>query len=419
MTYKEDIQEAKERLDAWWDGEILDRPVISYLIPRKRGKLGGYLDLLGEDWSLAQNHDAIEEAMNGFEERAALTFYGGETIPSYFPNYGPGIIAAIFGVKPKFESGTVWFKRPTELNEIIDLLEDVKFNQNNEWFSRLLKITEYAAQRAQNNYQVCLTDIGGVLDTLSSFLGPTNIILTMKRQPSLIDICREIILEKLLYLYDKLQGIIEKYCDGHSTWLNIWCRKSYYPIQCDFSAMLNPKWFKRFALPDIITQAEHMDYSIYHMDGPNQIPYLDDLLAVPEITGIQWVPGVGKSPMGSSEWIPLYKKIQSGGKNIVIDAPPEIIPSIYKNLNYKGLFARTFYRSEIIANLFLPSFLGGEEGKIIFNAIDWVKQQKKANMNRNDLEIFLTEKKIEADNRTKRDLLKEINSSMTDKTYFY
>ena len=128
MTYKEDNQEAKERLDAWWDGEILDRPVISYLIPRKRGKLGGYLDLMGEDWSLAQNHDAIEEAMNGFEERAALTIYGGETIPSYFPNYGPGIIAAIFGVKPKFESRTVWFKRPTELNEIIDLLKSMGFN---------------------------------------------------------------------------------------------------------------------------------------------------------------------------------------------------------------------------------------------------------------------------------------------------
>jgi 5-methyltetrahydrofolate--homocysteine methyltransferase len=418
MIYKEDIVDAKERLDAWWDGEIIDRPVISYCIPKKRGKLGGYLDLMGEDWSLAQNHDEIEKAMDGFEERTELTIYGGETIPSYFPNYGPGIIAAIFGVIPKFENRTVWFNRPTKPEEILDLLESVKLNQNNEWYNRLVKVTEYAAKRAQNKYHVSLTDLGGVLDTLSSFLGPANIILTMKRQPSLIDICREIIFEKLISLYDKLQGIIEKYCDGCNTWLNVWCRRRYYPIQCDFSAMLNPKWFKRFALPDIIAQAEHMDYAIYHMDGVNQIPYLDDLLAIPQITGIQWVPGAGKPPMGSSEWMPLYKKIQSAGKNIVIDTFPEKVPFIYKSLNHNGLFTRTLYRSEIIANIFLPSFIGGKDGKIIFDAIEWAEKHDKKSLNKNDLDKYLTEKKIEANNKTKRDLLKEINSSMSEKKYF-
>ena len=139
---KEDIAEAKERLKAWWDHEIIDRPVVSYYFPNQRGKSWGYLDLWGEVWDLAENFDGIEPSLDGFEERAKRTFFGGESIPSYFPNYGPGIVAAAFGVEPIVGKRTVWFNRPTKPEEIVSLLESVKLNQNNEWYSRLLKITE-------------------------------------------------------------------------------------------------------------------------------------------------------------------------------------------------------------------------------------------------------------------------------------
>ena len=356
MIFKDDIEEAKRRMDAWWDHEIIDRPVISYYYPKKRGKLGGYLDVMGEDWSLTENFDGIETSLDGFEKRAELTFFGGESIPNFFPNYGPGIVAAVCGIIPKVATRTVWFSRPTEPQDIINVLESVKLDQNNEWYSRLVKTTEYAAKNAEKKYQISVTDLGGVLDILSSFLGPSNMILTMKRQPNIIDKCREIIFEVLMKVYNRLLEIIAKYCDGCNSWLNLWSRKNYYMIQCDFSAMLNPKWFNRFVLPDIISQTEQLDYSIYHMDGPNQIKYLDEILAIPQLTGIQWVPGLGRSPQGSEEWIPLYEKIQKAGKNVFIDAAPELVPHIYKQLDPKGLFVRTFYRSERIANLYLPSF---------------------------------------------------------------
>ncbi|MHA2184567.1 MAG: hypothetical protein ACXAAI_06150 [Promethearchaeota archaeon] len=405
-------------MEAWWEHELIDRPVISYFYPKKRGKLGGYLDVIGEDWSLAENFDGIEASLDGYEKRAELTFFGGESVPSYFPNYGPGIVSAIFGVTPKVASRTVWFSRPTEPQDIIGLLEKAKLNQNNEWYSRLLKITEYAAERAGNNYHLSITDLGGVLDILSSFLGPSNILLTMKRKPEIIDTCREIILEKLLKVYDKLQEIISNHCDGCNNWLNVWSRKRYYTVQCDFSAMLNPKWFKRFALPDIIAQIEHMDCALYHMDGPNQIKYLDDLLNIPQLTGIQWVPGLGRSPQGADEWIDLYKKIQNAHKNVVIDAPAEFVPHLYKILENKGLFVRTFYNSERISNIYLPSFIGGEEGAIIFEIVNWAKKQGKNNVTREDVELLLNSKNREFDSRLKRNLLKETNSAMKEKLYF-
>jgi len=418
MLLKEDIEESKERMDAWWDHEIIDRPVISYYFSKKRAAIGGYLDALGQDWRLAKNPESIEETIDSFEKNALKTFYGGEAIPSYFPNYGPGIVAAIFGVEPKFQSETIWFSRPTKPEEIVSLLESVKLNQNNEWYSRILRITEYAVKRAKENYQVSITDLGGVLDILSSFLGPTNLLLTMKRKPHIIDTCREIILEKLIKVYDKLYETIKKNCKGFNAWLNVWCRKSWYPVQCDFIAMLNPKWFKRFALPDIITQIEHMDYSIYHMDGPYQIPFLDDFLSIPHLTGIQWVSGAGRQPQGSEEWIPLYKKIQKAGKNVVIDTISEKVPHLYRNLEHKGLYVRTLYSSKIIADFYLPPFIGGGDGKLIEEAISWVKSNKYPNLNKELLEEFLNTKQYEFDSGVKRQLLKQINSSLKEKLYF-
>jgi hypothetical protein len=240
----------------------------------------------------------------------------------------------------------------------------------------------------------------------------------MKRQPSIIDTCREIILEKLLKVFDKLQQIISCYCDGCNNWLNVWSRKRYYTIQCDFSAMLNPNWFKRFALPDIISQIEHMDCALYHMDGPNQIKYLEELVTIPQLNGIQWVPGQGKPPQGAEEWMSLYKKIQEAGKNLVIDAPPENVPHLYKILDPKGLYVRTFYRTERIAEQYLPSFLGGKEGEIIFKAVKWARKQGKKNFTREELDIFINSNDLEIENRLRRDLLKEINSAMKEKLFF-
>ncbi len=418
MEYKEDIEDAKERMSAWWDHEIIDRPVISYYYPKKRGKLGNFLDTVGENWSLAKDYDSIDKSLDGFEKRANESVFGGESIPFYLPNYGPGIMAAVFGVSPLFKSNTVWFSLPIKPENIIDHLESVKLDQNNEWYSRLLRITETAAKRAGKDYLVAVSDIGGVLDILSSFLGPTNIILTMKRNPATIDTCRTIILEKLLKVYDDLQNIISQYCDGCSCWLGVWGKKRWYALQCDFSAMLNPKWFKKFVLPDVVAQAEHMDYSIYHLDGPNALPFLDSFLSEPSITGIQWVPGAGNSPMGSKDWIPLYKKIQKAGKNLVIDAAPENISHLYKNLDSKGLFVRTFYRSEYIANEYLPRFASGREGGIVLDVIKWLEEQGETKFTKEVLDNFILSKNVEIDKKHGKDLLKEIYSSFSRQWHY-
>ncbi|MFW9928347.1 MAG: hypothetical protein ACFFD1_03060 [Candidatus Thorarchaeota archaeon] len=419
VIFKDDADEAKSRLEAGWDHEIVDRPVFSYYASKKRASLGGYLDARSDEWTLAQQPEEIETVLNGFEKRAESTFFGGESIPSFMPNYGSGIVSAMFGVIPKFQSQTVWFSRPTDPKDIISHLESVKFNQNNEWYERLLRVTEYAARRSKGAYQISVSDIGGVLDTLSSFLGPIGLILTMRRKPEIIDTCRRIILEKLLFLYDKLQNTIEKYCNGCNSWLNVWCRKRWYPVQCDFIAMLNPKWFKRFALPDIKAQINHMDYALYHMDGHYQIAYLKDLLSIPKLTGIQWVPGAGKAAQGEEAWMELYKTIQNAGKSVVIDTPPENVHHLYANLNPKLTYVRTYYFTKTVSKFYLPSFINDGGVPVVNDTINWCKEKRKIQISKDELDDFLLQKQIDLDKKTKKEILREINLALVTKHTFH
>jgi hypothetical protein len=352
---KKDVNGAKERMAAWWDHELIDRPVIAYSYRKLNFKRGVHFDR----WGLAQNVDDFTTQQQNFVKHARNRYYGGEFFPNFWPNYGPGIMAAVLGVVPQFKNGTMWFDMPIDISEIVSVLEDAKINDNNEWYSRLVKVTKYLVEKNLGEYWVGLSDLGGVLDILSSFLGPTKLIVNMRRKPDVIDTCRVIILEKLLKVYDDMQAVIDQGQLGCNSWMDVWCPKHYYPIQCDFSAMLSPKWFRRFALPDIVAQAEHMDYAIYHLDGPNELPYVDDLIAEPSITGIQWVPGIGQPAMEADDWFPLYKKIQSAGKNLVIDSSPFGVARLYKHLDARGLYVNTHMGTVIDAKIFRPKFVKG------------------------------------------------------------
>ena len=205
------FKRSRDRLTAWWNHEEPgDRPCIGFYYPRPDIPTGGIPDF----WYLAKHWDNFEGALAEFQAKWSTLYYGGECTPFYFPNYGPGIMAAVFGCEPKFGSGTVWFERPTSIEEIIPFLEQTELNSENQWYQRLFHITEVAAQQGGDTFHCAVSDLGGVLDILSSFLSPKQLLIAIQRQPQIVDRCREIILDKLLQVYDTLQGIIEQYRDG-------------------------------------------------------------------------------------------------------------------------------------------------------------------------------------------------------------
>lgn len=353
LGLEEDRIMAKERLKAWWDHEIIDRPVIQFSYPKLLYGWRGSPDY----WALIKPGATIKTVFDDFEKKIKGRFFGGERLPTFNLNYGPGALGETLGVEPKFANETVWYKKKMPPEDLIDYLETIEYNKSNTWYYRFLTELEYVARRAGKKYAIGIPSFGGVIDTLQFFLDFSTIVVKMRRDPEFIDTCRRLIQKKLIQLIEDCNAAVLNHSDGVSNWLRIWGSKDWYVLQEDMAYNLSPKYFKRFVLPDIIEQTESMEYSIYHLDGVNQLKHLDDLLEIPTLTGIQWVPGVQEKSPGSLKWLPYFKKIQKAGKNIVIGAAPEELRPIYKNLDPNGLLVSTGFPHVFSAKKHLPEFM--------------------------------------------------------------
>jgi hypothetical protein len=189
-------------------------------------------------------------------------------------------------------------------------------------------------------------------------------------------------------------------------------------MQSDFSVMLNQKYFERFVLPDLKEQAEFMDYSFYHLDGPEQIRFLDDILKV--VDGIQYVPGAkpGMPQDGADEWIPLYKKIQKAGKNIhmtILDCP--VVPKVYNKLDPKGLFVYAVYFTRGLAECYLPKFMGGDGGELVDKISGWINENNIEKIRRSTIREYTTKNNIQISKSLESQILTDLKKERTAFSY--
>jgi hypothetical protein len=100
--------------------------------------------------------------------------------------------------------------------------------------------------------------------------------------------------------------------------------------------MLSPEQARRFVLPALEEEAEFLDYSCYHYDGPGALVHFDDIMAIQAIDAVQWQPGAGQPPL--IEWMDLLKKIQAKGKSVYISATVNEVKEYHKELRPEKVF---------------------------------------------------------------------------------
>jgi 5-methyltetrahydrofolate--homocysteine methyltransferase len=74
--------------------------------------------------------------------------------------------------------------------------------------------------------------------------------------------------------------------------------------------------FDEFVLEDTTACAEHVDRTIYHLDGPSALQHVPRLLRIEALHCIQWIQGAGK-PYPAS-WTDLLNRIQAAGKTVQV-----------------------------------------------------------------------------------------------------
>ena len=332
MLYKENWEETKGRFLAWWNGDVLDRVALQVSapkdgctpreIPEPRTLIERWLNI---DWIL-------EDAEEGFRTQ----YYGGEAFPCFFPNLGPDACAAFLGADLEFRESTSWV---TPLIESWDALPEFRIDPENRWWRWMMNATEAAVKAGRGKYFVGIMDIRGGADFLASLRGRENFCLDLIDHPDEIRAIMAGLTPLWLEIFEACHQRVQEGGLGSSTWLSVWSPGRYHPLSMDELALMSAAMFEEFFLEDLLAELGSLDHSLFHLDGPDAIRHLDILLDVPELHGIQWVPGARYGSM--LPWIPLLKRIQSAGKLVHVSVRADEVEQLLRELSPKGLMLRT------------------------------------------------------------------------------
>ena len=331
--------EIKAKYNAFWKHDFDERAVLNIEVPSPASHTE-YPENTADRWeNTTWRKEAFSRYMNN-------TKYLAEGFPHYWINLGPGALAAMLGCEYTYFPYTVWFGKNPMIKEWSDM-DKVKLLPENPMNKLILDMTKEFCKTSKDSYVVCITDLGGVMDILDSFRGTEQLMYDMVDEPDKVLSAIEKIDNFWEEAFTQSYKILEKANKCMSAWIPIWCSKRWYPLQCDFSAMISPDDFKKFVMPSLVRSANFLDHSIYHLDGMGELPHVDMLLSIDRLDGIQWVPGAGKPALADDQWFPLYEKIQAKGKCLVlfgVDSPSDCL-YLLKNLSHKGLFISGCFKS--------------------------------------------------------------------------
>lgn len=331
MKYKPDFEQMIPRMQAWWNGELVDRACMDVSAPNgKEMRDPPEPSSLEEQWT---NQDMI---LDKAEAEMKTTYYAGESFPFFRPNLGPDFFAAILGGTIEYRESTTW------VAPFLDWDNPLAFEIETKGFywKWVMEITEKAAERAQGKFLVSAHDCHSGGDALLAMRGGMDICLDLFDHP-----------EKLHQAMDKLEKAVLKFHEafwqrieahgqkGHTTaWMRVWSPGRSSAVQLDLLALISPEQFREFFYHELQVQCNALDNVIFHLDGSDALKHLPILYELPNITTIQWVHGAGNGPM--TKWIHLLKEVQTNAKGLHLSCQPEDVETLLTELSSKGLFLR-------------------------------------------------------------------------------
>jgi len=332
-----DCPTVQERLDVFWHGAVIDRPLIAITCPAPPPHPH---PPTAPDELLAAWTDP-EYMLRSAEHEMESTVYLGEALPILVPNLGPDCFAAFLGAELTFlDSHTTWAKPFVE-----DLASwKPRLDPHNPWWQAMQRLLEAACEAAEGRFLVGMPDLHTGGDALAACRHPDRLALDLYDHPTELKRLMRELLPVAISVCDDYFSKAQRVQEGSTTWLRAYSRGRYTVLQNDFSGLCGPRMFEEFFLEDIRQMARYLDNSIYHLDGPSALANLPLLLELEELDAIQWVPGAGSKPM--AQWTDVLKRIQQAGKGLTIDcAPNEVLP-ILRELRPEGVLIFTQCASE-------------------------------------------------------------------------
>ncbi len=341
MYYKPDWTEARSRIEAWWNAEVIDRVAIAVCAPRAEPLRGHPHPGPAEP---ARAWTDIGYRVEAVEAYCAKTYFGGEAYPRLNPSMGPGTLALFLGATPTWMDDTVWFDPVLhELSQTTAL----EYDPDNRWWKVCQQLVADGMEHGRERYLVVLPDLIENLDTLASLRGTYALLLETLERPEAIHHVQRQLVPIYFEYYDRLFDVTHGQVLGSGFHLHgAWAPGRMAKLQCDIGVMLSSRHFDQLALPYFVQQCNELDHVLWHLDGEENLRHLDSILELPNLRAIQWVPGAGDLPERSSEWFPLYEKILGAGKSLELSVEIEDAEPLVRQLGPNGLLLRTTAASE-------------------------------------------------------------------------
>lgn len=305
-----DWEQRLARQDAFWRGEIIDRPVAHITFHQPNPDFPyppSHHTTISERWMDTQY---VAECVLA---RVMNIAYMGDALPQAWPNLGPEIFSAFFGCELEYSESTSWaIPNLKAWNEV----EKIKFREDNFYWQKILEMTDAFLHIGKGKFYTGLTDFHPNGDALAAFRDPLNLNMDLLDAPEKVKALTDYITKTFLDMLDFFFAKFTAAGQAIANWPGIVSTKQWGVPQCDFSCMISTPMFEEFFLPAIREECRRYEASLYHLDGPNALRHLDALLAIEELTAIQWVAGAGQGR--ASDWLPVYKKCQAAGKGLQI-----------------------------------------------------------------------------------------------------
>jgi hypothetical protein len=345
-TFKPDLAEAERRWQAFYLGELVDRPPVCVTAP-----LDGYPPPSPITYYEKVFGDLEAVVAHGLAN-AAATFWGGEAVPSFYPSFGPDEIAVFCG------TDLHWSPDSPDTNWSAPFVQDwedafpLHLQADHPLFQRQLALYRLAAERFNGRVLLVAPDLHTNMDLLSAVRGPQRLCLDLLDCPELVDQAmldaRQVF--KDLWAAINAAGRMSEtgYCLESGA---LYSREGSATLQCDFSIMMSPVMFRRWVVPALEEEAEIVRHVVYHWDGPGALVHTRDLLASRGMHSLSFVPGDGHGD--PVDHIPLLKSLQEAGKAVHVWGTPEQCQRMHRELHPERVFycTSTATRSEAEALL--------------------------------------------------------------------
>jgi hypothetical protein len=305
------LRSALARNEAFWKGELEEYPLLWVSVP---GAVPGApppapstdeLQWTDVDYQVAKTEDALSR-----------TYFAADALPVHNPWLGPDQFAAWLGGTLSFSTkdNTSWTH---PFIEDWQAIRDFRIDAHNRWWRIYQEILRASVDRGRGRWVTAYPDLHTGIDGLGAMRGPERLMLDFVETPALIAHAMTEMTRLWKEIVDTVSGIILPGGQGTTNWTYGWSEDRFVCVgQNDFSCLISPSMFDEFLLTDTVECCNHVDRSIYHLDGPGALQHLPRLMEIESLDCIQWIQGAG-APL-PSEWTALLRRIQDSGKTVQV-----------------------------------------------------------------------------------------------------